>query len=435
MKFNKTLLRRTIANALGALSIFVLLAGCATNKDYKFNLMPTPAVLEDDVHTKLPSPEDVEDAPYKGIPYITDRLPLKEDDLRRGKMKFYGNGRSPLIRVGFGEVEYAGKEKNIDNPHKKKIPLKVTSVEEFGALAEPLPYGFLTDSSVYGDSPPVDEEFAGLINQKLSQSGKKDIYIFVHGFKVVFENPLLVSAELWHVLGYEGAMIAYTWPSTPRGLAYFKDSETAELSGQNLRLTIEYLTKHTDAERIHILGYSSGTRVVIAALHQIALINKHKTKVEVQEEYKVGHVILVASDYDTSQFAVAVANGLLKVPDIMTVYQSKYDEALATSHFLFGHQRLGQTIKKPEDMAPSVRKWVEESDEIYFVNVSDAENIRSGKGHGYFLQSPWVSSDLLLTFKYGLTPEERGLVRSEDLPSWKFPPDYIDRMKAAVEDL
>ena len=94
----------------------------------------------------------------------------------------------------------------------------------------------------------------------------------MHGYKVVFENPLLVAAELWHFLGYDGVFIAYAWPSTPKKLAYFSDLETTSLSAYNLRIFLEYLARETDAENIHIIGYSAGTRLVINALNQLALI-------------------------------------------------------------------------------------------------------------------------------------------------------------------
>ena len=88
-------------------------------------------------------------------------------------------------------------------------PLGVENVEETGVLE---------DSLTLFDSPEVKAEvgkegagrrFAEHINRKLAESRRKDIYIYVHGYKVIFENPVLVATELWHFLGYEGAFIAY----------------------------------------------------------------------------------------------------------------------------------------------------------------------------------------------------------------------------------
>jgi esterase/lipase superfamily enzyme len=71
--------------------------------------------------------------------------------------------------------------------------------------------GQKTYSNVSASNPPTDAgpRFAKAINAQLDQSGRKDVYVYVHGYKVVYENPVLVASELWHFLGYKGAFIAY----------------------------------------------------------------------------------------------------------------------------------------------------------------------------------------------------------------------------------
>ena len=59
---------------------------------------------------------------------------------------------------------------------------------------------------------------------------------------MVFTNPLLISAELWHFLGYDGVFIAYAWPSTPKTLAYAADLETTALSAHFLQMLIQLQT-------------------------------------------------------------------------------------------------------------------------------------------------------------------------------------------------
>ena len=186
------------------------------------------------------------------------------------------------------------------------------------------------------------ERFAELVNEKLKQSQRKDIYIYVHGYKVVFENPILVATELWHFLGYDGVFIAYAWPSTPKTLAYVSDAETAALSSHFLQIFLQYLSEETDAENIHIVGYSAGTRVVITALAQLAMLHTEQDKATIQRKLKIGHVILTASDFDRQLFGIQIDKGLLKIPKTLTVYVSESDSALGFSKWLFGRDRLGQ---------------------------------------------------------------------------------------------
>jgi hypothetical protein len=413
--------------------LVVVLAGCSSSSFYQVNLMPAPAVFEEGVIDPLADLENTV-SPYNGVLYVTDRMPAGKNDFE----PFYRNARGPAIRAGLGQVIYDGepltpdemRQISLSKTRTEKIRLRVTDAKEYGVLSTILPFGFLTDPSDLGGAPSADAEFADLINDKLEVSTQKDIFIYVHGYKVVFENPLLISTELWHFMGYDGVFLAYAWPSTPKRLAYFKDLETAQLSGHNLRLLLEYLSRRTNAERIHIIGYSAGSRVVITALHQIALAGEGCSQ-RSQPDLRIGQVALVGSDYDSNQFSAAVVSGLLDVPDVLTIYMSEQDDALGLSKFLFGEKRLGQMIDN-ERITPVARNYIEQSEDIYFVDVTDAEASGAGNGHAYFRNSPWASSDLLMTLKYGLTPAQRGLVRKEGELSWGFPSDYITRLRSAV---
>jgi len=418
-----------------AVAISITLGGCGTNRQYQIDLMPAPAVYDDEIINPLAENELLEASPYQGVLYVTDRLPAGKED----KEKYYLHERSPVIRAGQGTISLAGdpmtweevRAISLAKTRTDKYPLRVDEVLEFGVLQDVLPYGFLNDPSDYDDAPAADTEFSDLINKKIAVSKRKDIYIYVHGYKVVFENPLLVSTELWHFLGYDGVFIAYSWPSTPKTLAYFKDVETAELSGRNLRLLLKYLAENTDAERIHLVGYSSGTRVIITALHQLALEYGSGAKQEIRERLRIANVSLVGSDYDRAKFSGAIADGLLNISAVTTVYESEHDSALNISRLVLRQQRLGQMLDAGR-ASPTVRGFIRNTDDLYFVDVSDAEESDVGNGHAYFRNSPWASSDLLMTLMYNLSPEERGLVREEGALIWRFPPDYISKLRTAV---
>ena len=237
-----------------------------------------------------------------------------------------------------------------------------------------------------------------------------------------------MASQLWRYMSYEGVFLSFAWPSTPRGLAYFKDIETAQISGHNLRLLLEYLIEQTDADRINIIGYSAGTRVVLTALHELAL--KHGSTIE---DPLIGRVVLIASDYDRNRWATSVREGLLQTVEHMTIYLSGTDFALDVSGFLLGEARLGQLID--EQMTPTVEQWLLSTDRLSFVDVSNAEKSDAGNGHSYFRRSPWASSDLILGIKYGLRAQRRGLVRARGSIPWTFPRDYVERARRLFGDL
>jgi esterase/lipase superfamily enzyme len=115
----------------------------------------------------------------------------------------------------------------------------------------------------------------------------------------------------------------------------------------------------------------------------------------------------------------------------LSIYISEKDKALSLSRFLTRRERLGQMWS--QDMNPDVAKYLYQNEaDISIINVTEASQATAGNGHGYFRQSPWASSDILVTLAYGLSPTERGLVRGEDSPVWAFPADYIERLRAAI---
>ncbi len=403
-----------------------LLAGCATSSTYQYDLIPIPITFDE---------QTAEDASPDGILYVTDREPAGPED----SMPYYQYERASALRVGMAKVDYSGKPRTeeeldelarVEAGKKSDFPLSVTDVTEFGYLEEALPTPFLTSRSELGDTQPADDRFTTLINQELSSSRSGDIYLYVHGYRVVFENPVIVSAQLWYFMNNDGVFMPFAWTATPRRLAYLKDVQTAEISARNLRLFLQFLTENTNVERIHIIGYSAGTRVVIGALHQLALLQS--TLSGSPEGGRIGQVVLVGSDYDRQRWIAAVADGLLRVPETLTIYVSPNDDALGLSKLVFGGERLGSLNT---DQVPSnVREWIASNDRLFFVDVTGVAGSDARNGHAYFQASPWISSDILATLLYGLTPAERGLIRKNGALSWSFPADYDVGLKSVIDD-
>ena len=413
-----------------ALILIFNLAACAKKPVNEIFLMPAPDVYDAGAIDPFTDTDPIKQIPYEGILYATDREPSNGE----GKEAHYLNKRGFILRLGIGKIELG--DENITWEEARKIsllknraanyPLKVSNIEEIGILADS--YTVFTRPPDLGPEASEPEKiYADKINEKLAKSSQKDIYIYVHGYKVVFENPLLVASELWHFLGYDGVFIAYAWPSTTKNLAYFSDLETTSLSAHNFRIFLEYLARETKAENIHIIGYSAGTRLVINGLSQLAFMYKGETKEAFQKHLRIGHVILTASDCDCQLFGSYINEGILDVAKDMTIYLSELDSALSLSKWIFNRQRLGQMWedrKLPDGLAELL--W--QAEDLVLVDVSDVEKAASGNGHAYFRKSPWVSSDILSTLMYDLSPQERGLYHTKDWPIWQFPPDYITKL-------
>jgi len=411
------------------LAMLLVVTGCASDP-LALKIVGAPEALN---HGKLNASIDaqpISELPGGGMLYATDRAPVVASE-----SGFYGGGRSQALRVGLAKLEVGDSDLTWEKAREISIlknkaahyPLRVTGVEEFGALDPSAP---LTEDTTSNEAGVARARFAKAINDRLDQSPQKDVFIYVHGYKVVFENPVLVSSELWHFLGYEGAFIAFSWPSTPRSTAYFGDIDAAAGMARNLRELIEFVETSTNAERIHILGYSAGTRMVARAMEQIALINRGRETDPKRLGHKLENVMLVSSDIDRDVFAAYLADGILGSQRHLVIYGSQRDRALQVSSAVTGHKRLGSMMTSSE-LTPAFRRLlIDNRDRISYINVSNAEDIALDNGHGYFRSSPWVSGDILMKLAYRLPPEERGLVRDPATGILSFPPDYLQRMAA-----
>lgn len=410
-----------------------LLVACGGGRD-RLKLMPSPEIYTSTDFDPYPDTNIKQHVQQARLFYVTDREPATPDDPEPR----YTSERGHLLRAGTASIRMSPEPASWQEvraitqskPRTRTYQLSLEHVSEIG----PLP----TEGAEYLDNPPSAQEmasaarsFASEINAQLAASEDNDIYIYIHGYKNAFERPVLVSRELQHFLGYQGAFISFGWPATPSNFAYFKDLETAGATVRNLRQLLMFLSEHTSAHKIHLLGYSAGSRLAFDVTYQLALAGHAAAKKGPTAGVRLGQVILVGSDIDPSYFGQALADGLLHVPDQFTVYSSGKDSALGLASFLFARPRIGQVFSS-QDMTPKLNQSLRSLETLSLIDVSDAEAASAGNGHGYFRNSPWVSSDHFLSLLYDLPPDKRGLIRSDDNTVWQFPSDYSKRLAEIV---
>jgi len=397
----------------------------------KATLMSTPVMYRDGLtrpYTRLP--DDIA-APNVNVFYATDRQPT---DAAIINPLFYGNDRSMNLFLGQATVRFgdedmqwnAIEEASLRKDRDLVIPLEIVKNHVIHTIDPPI--GAL--ETFFQARESGKDPFTNALEKRLSHSENKDIYIFVPGFKVDFTYPVLVAAELWHYLGYSGVFIAYSWPSRQRIRDYLSDVETAAFTAQHFRLLLLYLARIDDVERIHILSYSAGARIVSQALHEIRLMVQGLTAAEINARLKLDRVIFTAPDIDMMLFAARYRDGFEDIANTITIYTNANDTALNWALRFFGWPRLGA----PGEMGltPEELKALEGIRKTESIDVAAAEEAATGNGHGYFIKSPWVSTDILLNLKHGLNPSQRGLSRSQDGIVWEFPDTYPEKIKNLI---
>ncbi|MDJ0858420.1 MAG: alpha/beta hydrolase [Dinoroseobacter sp.] len=418
-------------SAIKAFTLLILgsLAGCGPNIYDEIALMPSPTVHAEtdfDPFTNVTQENVVARAK---LFYATDRMPVTPGD----PQAYYKNERGYLLRTGVASVK-------IDPPlsdwqeilsvtlsaaRNDAYTLSLSNVQEFGVMPFSIT-DYLEQPPLRADMEVAGRQFSQQINAQLAASPTKDIFVYVHGYNVDFDYPTLVSKELQHFLGYQGAFISYNWAATPSRFAYFRDLETASTTRRNLRSLIEFLSETTDVDRVHLIGYSAGSRLAFEVAYQIALQPEPKPS--------LGHLVLIGSDLDNAHFLQAVEDALLDVVTDETLYQSQTDTALAASRLVFGRERVGQTTQGAM-VGSAARARLASLENLHIIDVTDAEAANTGNGHWYFQSSPWASSDLFITLLSDLNPRDRGLVRAPGEFLWQFPPNYPEVLQNVAKRL
>lgn len=426
---------QALIQTIALASILAVASGCGGNKPKpnEVFLMPAPGIYEEGKIDPFIDKDPIGEGQLPGILYATDRAVAPEGDK---KYDYYTHERGGVLRLGEASTKL-GVDGGITWEEARRItllknrtenyPLQVQRIEDFGVFHKSVPpFDSLTDR----DEEPANR-FAAEIDLRMARSHAKDVYIYVHGYKVNFENPVLVAAELWHFLGYNGAFIAYSWPTKFSVWAYLADLDSAVNSARNLRSLVLYIAQNSDVERIHIIGYSAGTRLVSRMLADLGMYGYSMSEDEIDDAVKLGNVILIGSDVDRNIMGGYLMDGALRIPESLTLYQSQDDGALNMSRKIFNRERSGQVVV-PDELDPAARKFFEDQPHLRFIDVTHAEGGLDHGGHSYFRSSPWVSSDILMTLMYNLSPEERGLIMREDIPLWDFPEDYVERLREAL---
>ena len=372
---------------------------------------------------------------HPDVLYATDRRPADPLDANTG---FYLNRRGGALRLGVATLRLSRPDASPTWADAQRVPLlrdqyedyplQISAVREFGI--EPASVSPLAPRELHerADARAL-EAFADAVNARMAASDRRDVTVFVHGYKISFATPLLLAAELSHYLNHQGVVIAYAWPSQETVWGYASDIESAVNSARNLRLLLGAIAKYSEAERIHIVAHSAGSRLVMRALADIALAGGREFS---RSDTRIDQVILAGSDLDRDILAGYFLDGVLRITGSLTIYASRDDGALEASETVFRRRRAGQTIA---EAAIDERNagWLLEQKRLHIVDVSDAPGWDAGRGHRYLRTSPWVRADILTTLLQDLSPAERGLERSAAYPLWRFPPDYPRRLEPLVE--
>jgi esterase/lipase superfamily enzyme len=232
-------------------------------------------------------------------------------------------------------------------------------------------------------------------------------------------------------------MICFSWPARQNLFLYDGDVGRARASAHYLADLIEQIAVNTNAENINVLSYSAGATCATDALLELRKRHQDQTPEQLAKSLRIGNVIYAASDIDLVTFGREQIVQLKQLAQHVVVYISDNDTILGLSSlFSGGASRLGR---------PDVTKFTKEEQEavakdpqIQVVDVSDVpgpQGFGGLGGHYYWYSNDWVMTDVLVSFRWQISPDQRGLYHKPGMSRWYFPKDYPEKVTAAVKHL
>ena len=199
-----------------ALSAVALLAGCASVDPH---LMPTPAVLKDPALDFAPRLPPALRSTRLPVFYATTRAPAPA-----GAPGHYVNAAGDGVQLGVAEVRLGEPGLSWDDLVASD---RGNTIEQarFGAVERVTEFG---KAGAPGDS---ERRFLDAIDAQLAKAQNKELVLYVHGYRVYFDEVAVQMGSFAHFLGH-GAMVTFQWPTGMNFWNYVTDCPRAEQIGR-----------------------------------------------------------------------------------------------------------------------------------------------------------------------------------------------------------
>ncbi len=240
------------------------------------------------------------------------------------------------------------------------------------------------------ESHALDEErFLDGVNDQLKRSRQQDLLVFVHGFNVSFDAAVARTAQIALDIPFNGAVVAYCWPSQGGVLHYDDDEPINKASVAPFTNFLTTLRSGVPPEtKINILVHSMGNRIVMESLDQLSQDGNWSRP----SSKPFANVCLCAPDVGHTDFQ-NWAPGVVSLAERVTLYASSGDAALIASKGLHAEPRAGDA-------------WFTlTADGIETIDCSRIDF--TFMGHSYYGSNTDVLSDLFMLLKEDLPAARR----------------------------
>lgn len=250
----------------------------------------------------------------------------------------------------------------------------------------------------------MESSYYAILRERVHQSPRKELFVFVHGFNVSFDDAARRTAQIHHDLKFPGAPIFFSWPANDKFIfSYPADETNVAWSAPHLKKFLLEIVQYSEAQSINLIAHSMGNRALAAALREIDLEMRGQARL-------FNQVILAAPDIDAEDFRLNIAPAMQRTAKQMTLYASSRDDALLASQLVHRGPRAGD--------AGSGLVLVNGVDTIDVTAIDS-----SPWGHSYYGSSDPVLNDLKELFFRAVPPRDRSWLspaQRDGLTYWVF---------------
>jgi esterase/lipase superfamily enzyme len=238
------------------------------------------------------------------------------------------------------------------------------------------------------------EQFFPTVSQAIAASGNRAALVFVHGYRVSFEDAARRTGQIAYDLGFAGVPLFYSWPSQGRLSGYLVDETNVEWAQTGLTAFLTDFLADTQAEHVYLLAHSMGNRALTRAAAAV-IEDRPDLAARLRE------IILTAPDIDADVFRRDIVPALAAGGNPVTLYASSNDEAMQVSKKMHGYPRAGDSGDGLV-VAAGLETIDASGVDTSFIGHSYYAQGRSALGDMYYL----INQRLRANQRFGLHPVE-----------------------------
>lgn len=257
---------------------------------------------------------------------------------------------------------------------------------------------------VHSVQPLSELEFVNRARSTLDGTPKKEVLVFVHGYRVGFQDAVVRTAQMAYDLHFEGLAALYSWPSEGSVPRYTVDETNVAWSRPRFAKFLAVVRERLGADTVHVVAHSMGNRLLVETLASVA-------QPAAAGVAGLNQIVFAAPDVDAATFR-DLAQDLRPKANRFTLYASSEDLALKASKAVHKYSRAGES---------GLDLVITESVDTVDVTAVDTSLL----GHSYYAENRSVLSDLFYVIRNGTPPDDRfGLVAKDRYGSryWSFRP-------------